>query len=275
MSGSDHARAAYDAFAPVYDRFTAHHEYEPWTRTLEGLARTGGLRGRRLLDVACGTGKSFLPFLDRGYEVTACDVSPAMAARAAEKAGGRARVEVHDMRALPRLGEFDLACCLDDGVNYLHAPGELAAAFAGIRRNLAPGGVLVFDANTLATYRTFFASISVVQAEGEVLVWNGEAPRELGAGGLAEATLEALVAGPGGRWTRTASHHRQRHHPAATVDAALEAAGLRLVLRRGMHLDGSLTPAVDELANSKAIYVARREAAPGSGSGSGPEPGHR
>jgi SAM-dependent methyltransferase len=258
-AGADHARAAYDAFAPAYDRFTAHHRYEPWTATLEGLARDAGLDGRRLLDVACGTGKSFLPFLARGYEVMACDVSPAMAALAAEKARGLARVEVHDMRALPRLGEFDLVCCLDDSVNYLDSPDELVAAFTGMRRNLAPGGVLVFDVNTLATYRSFFAAITVVQAEGEVLVWDGRAPADLGAGGLAEATLEALVASADGTWSRTCSHHRQRHHPERVVASALEAAGLRVAGHYGMHLDGSVTDALDELLNSKAVYVARAD----------------
>jgi SAM-dependent methyltransferase len=259
MSG-DHARLAYEALAPAYDRFTEHHDYVAWTATLERLARAAGLRGRRLLDVACGTGKSFEPFLARGYAVTACDVSPAMAARAAAKAGGRARVVVCDMRELPGLGEFDLACCLDDGINYLHARGELVAAFAGIRRNLAPGGILVFDANTLATYRSFFGGMTVVQSPGEVLVWNGHAPADLPPGGLAEATLDVLVEGADGTWSRVASHHRQRHHPGELIEGALAEAGLRCAARHGMHLDGSVTESVDELANSKAIYVARRAA---------------
>jgi ubiquinone/menaquinone biosynthesis C-methylase UbiE len=79
--------------------FTAHHDYEGWTATLECLARAHGLRGRRLLDVVCGTGKSLLPFLARGYEVVACDVSQEMVRIAAQKAGDGARVEVHDMSA--------------------------------------------------------------------------------------------------------------------------------------------------------------------------------
>lgn len=257
---ADHALRAYEAMAPFYDEFTAHHRYDEWTATLESLAREAGLRGRRLLDVACGTGKSFLPFLARGYEVTACDLSPAMAARAAAKADGRARVEVHDMRRLPRLGAFDLVCCLDDAVNYLHSPGDLRAALRSLAANLAPRGVLVFDANTLLTYRTFFATTTVTQAEGQVLLWDGATSPELPAGGLARARLEVLRAREDGTWTREESEHLQRHHPVPEVRAALAEAGLRVSLLRGMHGDGSVTPDVDELANTKAVYVACRVA---------------
>lgn len=255
---SDHALQAYEAMAPSYDAFTAHHRYDEWTATLEELAREAGLRGRRLLDVGCGTGKSFLPFLERGYDVTACDLSPRMAAIAAEKAAGRARVSVHDVRSLPVLGEFDLVCFLDDAANYLHEPSELGAALRGLAGNLAPGGVLVFDTNTLRAYRTFFATLTVVQSEGEVLVWDGLTPTDLPVGGLAHATLEMLRMTADGTWSRTHSHHVQRHHDAAVVEAALVTAGLVPVAVHGMYLDGSLTEDLDELSNTKAIFVARR-----------------
>jgi SAM-dependent methyltransferase len=254
---SDHALEAYERMAPSYDAFTAHHRYDEWTATLEQLAREAGLRGRRLLDVGCGTGKSFLPFLERGYDVTACDLSPAMAAIAAGKAACRARVSVHDVRTLPVLGEFDLVCFLDDALNYLHGPAEVRAALESMAANLAPGGVLVFDTNTLLTYRTFFATLSVVVGEGEVLVWDGQTPADLPAGGLARATLEMLRAEPDGTWSRTYSHHIQRHHDASAVRSALVAAGLEPVAPRGMNLDGSLSDGLDELGNTKAIFVAR------------------
>jgi SAM-dependent methyltransferase len=255
-----HARAAYDAFAPHYDAFTVHHDYEAWTTTLERMARTHGLSGTRLLDVACGTGKSFLPFLDRGYEVTACDISPGMARRAAAKAGDRARVEVLDMRALPSLGAFDLVCCLDDAVNYVLSAQELEATFTGVARNLAPGGVVVFDANSLAAYRTFFATMTVVADDGRVLVWDGHAPADFAPAGLAQATLEALCRRDDGTWRRERSGHLQRHHPRDTVEGALERAGLQAVAVYGMRLDGSTTEGFDELDNSKAVYVARAAA---------------
>jgi SAM-dependent methyltransferase len=218
------ARETYQAFAPHYDAYTAHHRYEEWTRTLEQLAQRAGLSGRRLLDVACGTGKSFLPFLARGYEVVACDLSPAMAALAAEKAAGRARVEVHDMRSLPR-----------------------------------PGGVVVFDANTLRAYRTYFAAATVVQSPDRVLVWDGRTPDDLPAGGRACGELLALER-DGEWWSRTRLEDRQRHHDEATVRRALIAAGLPWIVTYGMQLDGSVGDGFDELTNSKALYVARASA---------------
>jgi SAM-dependent methyltransferase len=252
-----HARRAYDTFAPFYDEFTAHHDYDDWTATLERLARASGLEGNRLLDVACGTGKSFLPFLARGYAVTACDISPAMVALARRKAAGRARVLVADMRALPDLGTFDLVTVLDDAVNYLLDEHELVAALYGASCQLAQDGVLVFDTNTLLAYRTFFATTGVVQSDGRVQIWEGRSSARLAAGGTAEAVHTALERQADGTWRRSTSLHRQRHHTQAAVQRALRQAGLRLVARGGMHLDGTVDDGVDELVNSKAVYIAR------------------
>ena len=59
---------AYQAIAPVYDDFTAHHDYERPARQPPARTRTARPRGDRLLDVACGTGKSFIPMLERGWK---------------------------------------------------------------------------------------------------------------------------------------------------------------------------------------------------------------
>jgi SAM-dependent methyltransferase len=252
---TDHALAAYETLAPEYDFFTAHHDYEVWTAALEQVARDAGLRGRRLLDVACGTGKSFLPYLARGYEVTACDISPAMVELAAAKCDGAVRLAVHDVRTLPVLGEFDLVQCVDDALNYLLSDADLTAALAAMRANLAPGGVLVFDLNTLLVYRTFFASTSVVQEDGRVLIWEGSAEPDLPAGAAVEATLDAVVRGPDDVWTRSTSLHRQRHHPEHVVREAAAAAGLSVAGCYGARIDGSLSPGFDEAVSTKVVYV--------------------
>jgi SAM-dependent methyltransferase len=257
---SGDALDAYEAFAPYYDAYTAHHDYEAWTAALEEKAVDAGLRGNRLLDVACGTGKSFLPFLARGYEVTACDFSPAMLEVAREKACDRARLVVEDMRVLPSFGSFDLVTCIDDALNYCLEPEELVASLAGIRRNLDPVGVAVFDLNTLVVYRHYYRFASVIQSPETVMVWDGRSPADLQSGGVAEAALLVLARRPDGWWIRSESIHRQRHYPESEVRAALEAAGLECIAVYGMHLDGSFDEGVDDTAHSKAVYIARRGA---------------
>jgi SAM-dependent methyltransferase len=252
------AQATYEAYAPYYDAFTAHHRYDEWTATLERLAREHGLAGRRLLDVACGTGKSFLPFLRRGYEVVACDVSPAMLDRAREKAGPRVRLLERDMRALGRLGSFDLVCCLCDSVNYLTEPGDLAALLAGVEANLAPAGVLVFDVNTVWCYRNFFATASVVPGPDETLVWRGAETDEFPAGGLARAELLAFTRRDDGFWDSVSIQHAQRHHPEEAIRAAAARAGLELAAVHGLDVEGRVAGALDEARHSKAVYIARR-----------------
>ncbi len=60
--------------APWYDEFTAGYAHEAWLRSIDRELRRLGLTGRRVLDVASGTGKSTRPLITLGYEVTASDV---------------------------------------------------------------------------------------------------------------------------------------------------------------------------------------------------------
>src|SRR3954463_4081721 len=121
----DPTYAAYELLAPFYDSYTREYGHELWLENLEAIAIEHGLRGNRLLDVGCGTGKSFLPMLARGYEVTGCDLSPAIVERARAAAGGAAGVLVAAARALPVLGRFDLVTSLDDALNYVLSDEEL------------------------------------------------------------------------------------------------------------------------------------------------------
>jgi SAM-dependent methyltransferase len=252
------AAAAYDALAPFYDRFTAHHDYELWTGGLLGLARAHGLAGKRVLDAGCGTGKSFLPLLERGFDVTACDRCPAMLDLAASKVGRRVTLHCRDLRDLDPIGEFDLITCLDDVANYLTEPDDLSAALAGLAQNLRPGGLLIFDANTLATYRDFFSATVVLEEERLMMVWRGLADDRFGAGGLARAALD-IFSESRGCWSRTTSHHAQRHHPRETVDRCIENAGLRCVAVYGQDPAVNFEIQLDEVRHTKAIYLVTRE----------------
>jgi SAM-dependent methyltransferase len=251
--GSQWAEQAYEAVAPVYDDFTAHHDYELWLGNLLPKLRHHGLRGRRLLDIGCGTGKSFLPMLERGWEVTACDISPSMLELARAKVGTAVQLSVADMQELPVFGEFDLVWCLDDAVNYLLSGEELKNALSGMRANLAPGGLLMFDVNCLQSYRTFFAEVQRVERNGRQMTWRGQGSADAQPGTFGESHFEIESGG------QVETHiHRQRHFPEAQVRECLEAAGLRCLDVYGHGHDAVPKQPVEELVHSKAVYIACR-----------------
>lgn len=253
----DHARRAYDALAPAYDLLTTEHDHDRWTELLEACARDAGLQGTRLLDVACGTGNTLVPMLRRGYQVTGVDVSEAMLAEARRKTATAARLVTGDMRRLALLGEFDLIWCLGDALNYLDSEAELAAALAGFRRNLTADGVVVFDVNTLATFRILYSSLLAVPTRDRIVVLEGRGDRDLASGGSASVWIDRLERQKTGWWSRTRSEHHHRHHDEAAVRAALEQAGLACHQILGADTTGTIEMPLDELRHSKAVYIAR------------------
>ena len=123
--------AAYAVLAPAYDLLTAEYAYGPWLAAIEWLARraTGSPAG------ACSTSAA-APARASCRCWTAASTSPPATSRRrwwprrGAKAGGRADVLVADMRRLPVLGEFDLITCIDDAINHLLGPDEVADTLA-------------------------------------------------------------------------------------------------------------------------------------------------
>jgi SAM-dependent methyltransferase len=253
---ADHSRVAFDAFAPHYDAFTSHHDYELWIGGLLSVAEQHGFAGTRLLDVACGTGKSLLPFVRRGFSVTACDHSEPMLELARQKAPDVA-FHLVDARELPVLGQFDLITALGDIVNYQLQERDLVALLSGIRRNLGNEGLAIFDANTLWMYGNFFADSTHVRDEQRDLRWECLSDPNLEPDGLAIACLSIGDRGTADGHLPVETLHYQRHYPVERMGEALGDAGLELVAVLGQFPDVSFESSVDEHRHSKAIYLAR------------------
>jgi SAM-dependent methyltransferase len=133
----------YDAaFAAYYDRLTGHKDYEA---EVDALDRFLGKRaGRRLLDVGCGTGTHSALLAERGYDVTAIDLSPDMVEQAKAKSPV-IEVVCCDVREL-EAGPFSACISLFNVVNCLATLDDAIAFFGAIADRLQEGGVLLVEA---------------------------------------------------------------------------------------------------------------------------------
>lgn len=131
----------------LVDEWSSGDAYEAyvgrWSRAVarQFLEWLGAGRGRRWLDVGCGTGALTAAIVDGAepVEVLAVDASPAYVDDARRRLGNpRVRFEVTDATSLTMTSSFDLAV---SGLvlNFLSDPG---AAVAGMRRAVVPGGVV-------------------------------------------------------------------------------------------------------------------------------------
>ncbi len=247
-------RAAYDNLAAGYDLLTQAYDYDRWLAVLERLALEHGLSGTRLLDVACGTGSSFLPLLRAGYRVTACDISPKMIALAAEKARGRVTLRVADMRELPRWGAFDLITCLDDSLNHLVEREDVVRALIGMRKNLARSGLLVFDVNAFAAYCQ--PADHVIMGDDRLVAWRGAAAAVHAPGETGTVLIDVFERSGGDLWIHRTFSQPHRHYPLDELAELVALAGLQIVAVRGQRPGAELDPEPDETYHSKIVLVA-------------------
>lgn len=246
------ARAEYQALAPIYDEFNSENNYEMWLGGLLPELESYGLTTGRLLDVGCGTGMAFAPMLRRGWDIVGCDQSPEMIGQARRKHGKEVDLHEADVRKLPVYGEFDLVLALNAVFQHLPERAELEAAFAGMRDNLAPGGLVLFDTDTLRLFDALFAKGRETFKGGGRWCWIGETDRV-----ESEGTFVGRVVGEG---LDDPIEMRARHHSDAQIRAALEAVGLSPLAAIGQWEDGReifLTTPPDEDRDIKVLYVAR------------------
>ena len=107
---------------------------------------------RRVLELACGTGRLTLPLARAGASVVALDSSAPFLARAGERLAGepeevRARVELveGDMREPGLVGPFDLVIIAFNSLAYLHDRAGQLACLRAVRELLGDGGRFAFD----------------------------------------------------------------------------------------------------------------------------------
>ena len=127
-----------------YDKIYAFKDYKAEAERLVAIIRenlhTGG---KRLLDVACGTG-IHLEHLKELFEVEGLDVSEEMLESACQRNPG---VMFHqgDMVDFSLSRTFDVVTYLFSSIGYMKTVENLGRAISCMVRHLVPGGVLVLE----------------------------------------------------------------------------------------------------------------------------------
>jgi SAM-dependent methyltransferase len=150
--------AFYDQLAPYY-----HLLYGDWEGSVakqgEAIARllreAGVLPGDQVLDAASGIGTQTLGLLERGYRLTACDISPGAIERLNVELSRRAvlaTARVDDLRTLSLASSESMAAVVacDNSIPHLLSDGELLQAFRSCYRCLRPGGIAIFSVRDYA-----------------------------------------------------------------------------------------------------------------------------
>ncbi|MDA4116091.1 MAG: class I SAM-dependent methyltransferase [Thaumarchaeota archaeon] len=130
-----------------YDRIYWWKDYDQEVDFIEKALKRFGVLGRRVLEVACGTGSHSKILVGRGYEVTGVDISEDMLRVARSKVKGHARFLRGDMRDLDAVveGKYDAAICLFSSISYNLTKADLRRTIQGLYDHLEEPGVFVFD----------------------------------------------------------------------------------------------------------------------------------
>ena len=165
---------SYSDFALFYDRLTENIDYKALADIYAGLLCRYGVKKGKLLDLACGTGGLSVPLAERGFAVTAADISQDMLTVAAAKSSN-VRWLCLDMMSMPFEGEFDAVICGLDSLNHLPDLNAVQQCFDEVYRSLKKGGVFAADLNTPFKHREILGNNAFTfDYEGLYCGWQNE-----------------------------------------------------------------------------------------------------
>lgn len=271
--------ASYKDFAYVYDEFMDTTPYDKWCDKIVGLIKEFGVskpfadRGpgedegvddeeERLLasernlvvDLGCGTGTLTELLYRKGYDMIGVDSSLEMldvAAQKKERSGAEILYLQQDMRELELYSTVGTVISVCDSLNYILEEEELLNVFRLVENYLYPGGIFIFDFNTVYKYEQVIGNTTIAENREDCsFIWeNYYYPEEA----VNEYDLTVFVREGGESFRRFTETHIQRGYTCAQMCALVEKAGLELVAVRDSDTDGE---AGEE---TERIYIVARE----------------
>ena len=146
------ADMSFKDYAAYYDLIYNDKDYEKEVDFIEEII--GESKPKKILEVGCGTGNYTKIVVDRGYEVTAVEVSEDMLKLASEKCDCKCKFIKGDISDITLNEKFDTCIAMFAVMGYITENADIIKALNNIRRHLKPNGIFVFDVwNGLAVLR--------------------------------------------------------------------------------------------------------------------------
>lgn len=257
----------YHNFAEVYDELMDNVPYEQWGRQLHALIGKYGvskpernvqdkLASERnlVLDLGCGTGILTEMMYRKGYDMIGVDISEDMLNIAMEKrAMSQDRILYlnQDMRKLELYSTVGTVYSVCDSLNYILDEEELTEVFRLVNNYLYPGGILIFDFNTVYKYREVIGDSTIAENREDCsFIWENyyDSEKEIN-----EYDLTVFVKREGEMFRRFTETHFQRGYSAEQMKALVERAGMKILEIR----DADTGEAVTSV--SERVYIVARE----------------
>lgn len=220
----------YRNLAFIYDELMKEAPYERWLHLIDEACRKYEARGKKFLDLGCGTGEILLRMAEKGYEATGVDISAEMLSMAMSKGEERGIYPVlieQNMAELEMDESFHLAGIFCDSLNYLLSEEEVQSTFRNVYNCLEQGGLLIFDVHTVYKINEMFIGQTYTFDSEEICyIWNcfpGEFPNSV------EHDLVFFVRDDSGKYDRFDEFHAQRTFPLEQYKIWLESAGFDLL----------------------------------------------
>lgn len=222
---------SYGVFSEFYDALTANVSYDTVSQVLSSLLTRYGKSRGLLLDLACGTGSVSVRMAQKGYEVIGVDLSPEMLSEAQNKAysaGQNILFLCQDMTALDLYGTVDAAVCTLDGLCHLPDEESVFAALQKVSLFMNPGGVFLFDVNSVYKHRAVLGNNTFVYDTDDVYcVWQNTL---LPDGVTVQMDLDFFEpVSDAGNYVRQSERFTERAYPRETLEAMLKKAGFTVL----------------------------------------------
>ena len=215
---------AYHQLAASYDRLTNDVDYRAIVAFYNEILRAEGVTPRSAIDLACGTGSVALILAETLERVIGVDMSEEMLTVAFQRAMEQENMPLFICQKLQQLRlpkAVDLAVCALDGLDYILDPADCREAIGRVHQALNPGGIFIFDVNTLEKLRAMDGQVFLDEDDDVYCIWRGEFDE---ATNICSYGMD-LFQRHGDVWHRSFEEHQEYAYSVEQLTAYLKEAG--------------------------------------------------